>query len=235
VCKDWGSTGFLWNTTVVSGELATWQDFLDAAMGAASGNLSVLDTPINLLGLYFHANGIDWNTEDSAQLDAAEDFLVNQLATHIKAFDSYPSSKIAEGAYALSHAWNGDARQAYVRIEEAGGNPDDWKWALGAPETELWMDNYAIPTGAPNVDGAHAWINWLLTPEISIKDLNYHGYHSGMKKIDALLAELVPDLARGDMIFFSDAQVATMRTQTLNSAQDRQVDIYNKVKAKAGA
>ena len=36
-----------------------------------------------------------------------------------------------------------------------------------------------IATGAPNPEAAHAWINWLLTPEISIKDLLYHGYHSG--------------------------------------------------------
>ena len=99
-------------------------------------------------------------------------------------FDSYPSTKIAEGAYTLSMAWNGDARQAFVRIADAGGDPEEWKWALGAPATELWMDNYVIPTGAPNPDAAHAWINWLLTPEISIKDLNYHGYNSGMKNID---------------------------------------------------
>jgi spermidine/putrescine transport system substrate-binding protein len=131
-------------------------------------------------------------------------------------------------------AWNGDARQAFSRIADAGGNPDDWKWALGAPATELWMDNYSIPTGAPNPEAAHAWINWLLTPEISIRDLNYHGYHSGMKNIDALLEELIPDLELGDMIFFGDDLVKTMQTGAVNTAQDRLVDILNKVKAKAG-
>ena len=55
-----------------------------------------------------------------------------------------------------------------------------------------------------------------------------------MQNIDELLAELVPDLERGDMIFFDDAQVATMQTGEVNSAQDRLVDILNKVKAKAG-
>ena len=55
---------------------------------------------------------------------------------------------------------------------------DDWVWGLGAPETELWMDNYCIAAGAPNPDAAHAWINWILIPEVSIKDLDYHGYNS---------------------------------------------------------
>ena len=36
------------------------------------------------------------------------------------------------------------------------------------------------------------------------------------------------------MIFFTDEQVATMQTGAVNSAQDRTVDILNKVKAKAG-
>jgi spermidine/putrescine transport system substrate-binding protein len=234
VCKDWGSTGWMWNAAEIDKDIATWNDFMDVSMNEASGNVAVLDSANNLTGMYYWANGINWTTEKKEDLDAAEAFLVDEYAQHIKAFDSYPSTKIAEGAYTLAMAWNGDARQAFVRIEEAGGNPEDWKWALGAPATELWMDNYCIATGAPNPDAAHAWINWLLTPEISIKDLNYHGYNSGMKNMPALLAELVPDLVNGDMIFFTDEQVATMQTGAVNSAQDRTDDILNKMKAKAG-
>jgi spermidine/putrescine transport system substrate-binding protein len=234
VCKDWGSTGWMWDTTKIKADIKTWGDFSTACMTEASGNCSVLDTAPNLAGMYFWANDINWTTEKKEDLDACEAFLVDKFAEHIKAFDSYPSTKLAEGAYSISMAWNGDARQAFSRIADAGGNPDDWKWALGAPATELWMDNYSIPTGAPNPEAAHAWINWLLTPEISIRDLNYHGYHSGMKNISALLTELVPDLKLGDMIFFGDDLVKTMQTGAVNSAQDRLVDILNKVKAKAG-
>jgi spermidine/putrescine transport system substrate-binding protein len=235
VCKNWGSTGYMWNTTIVPDDIVTWADFIKAAQGPASGQVSVLDTAVNLAGMYFFANDIDWNTEEAADLDAAEKFLVEEFAQHIKGFESYPSTKMAEGAYALCMAWNGDARQGYSRIEEAGGNPDEWKWALGSPTTELWMDNYCIAAGAPNVDAAHAWINWILAADISIQDLQYHGYNSGMKEMPALIGELAADLTRGDMIFFGDEQVKTMKTQKITSAQDRLVDIYNKVKAAAGA
>ena len=68
---------------------------------------------------------------------------------------------------------------------------------------------------------------------ISIKDLEYHGYHSGMKMIDQLIAELSPDLTYADMIFFTEEQVATMKTGAVNSAQDRIVEITDKAKAKA--
>jgi spermidine/putrescine transport system substrate-binding protein len=233
VCKDWGSTGWIYNKTVITTEIKTWNDFFDATAGPASGRTSWLDTAPNVCGPYFWANGINWTTEDTADLDACEEFLVSNMAKHIKAFDSYPSTALAEGAYDLSMAWNGDARQAFARIADAGGNPEDWVWGLGAPATELWMDNYAIAAGAPNPEAAHAWINWLLTPEISIKDLTYHGYHSGMKQIDKLMAELAPEAPLVDMIFFPEEQVKTMETGAVNSAQDRLVDILDKVKAAA--
>ena len=234
VCKDWGSTGWFWDSTKIKGDIATWSDFIKACQTDGSGNCSVLDTSTNICGMYFFANGIDWNTEKKEDLDACEKFLVDEFAQHIKGFESYPSSKLAEGAFSLAMAWNGDARQAYVRIKDAGGNPDDWKWGLGAPDTELWMDNYCIAAGAPNPEAAHAWINWLLTPEISIKDLDYHGYNSGMKDIGKLIEQLVPDLARPEMIFFSDEQVKSFHTEQINTAQQRKVDILSKVKAKAG-
>ena len=235
VCKNWGTTGFFYDTTKIKKELNTWQDFLDACMGEASGQCAVIDAPPNFVGPYFWANGIDWNTEDKASIDAAEDFLVNKLAPHIKAFDSYPSTKLAEGAYTLAMAWNGDARQAYFRIKDAGGTPENWRWVLGAPDTELFMDTFCIAAGSPNTEAAHAWINWILIPENSIKDLEYHGYHTGMKEMEQLITELAPDLVKGDMIFFKPEEVKTMHTQVLNSSIDRFVDILNKAKAKAGA
>ncbi len=234
VVKDWGTVGYFYDSSKISRELTTWQDFIDVSMGEASGNSAVIDTAPNFCGMYFWANGINWNTEDAAQLDACEKFLVNDFAKHIKAFDSYPSTKLAEGAYSIAMAWNGDARQAYVRIAEAGGNPDDWKWVLGSPNTELWMDVYCIPAGAPNPEAAHAWINWGLVPEISVQDLSYHGYNTGMKNMSALIAEIAPDLAKPEMIFFGDDQVKTMQTQVINTSIDRLVDILNKAKAQAG-
>jgi len=235
VCKNWGTTGFFYDTTKISKELNTWQDFLDACMGEASGQCAVIDAAPNYAGPYFWANGIDWNTEDKAALDAAEKFLVDELAQHVKAFDSYPSTKLAEGAYTLAMAWNGDARQACFRIKDAGGTPENWRWVLGAPDTELFMDTFCIAAGSPNTEAAHAWINWILIPENSIKDLEYHGYHTGMKEMEQLISELAPDLVKGDMIFFKPEEVKTMHTQVLNSSIDRLVDIWNKAKAKAGA
>ncbi len=230
--RDWGSTGYIYDSSKINRKLTTWADFLDATANEFKGNVSWLDTSDNVLGPYFWANGISWNTEKVEDLDAAEKALV-ALAPNIKAFDSYPSSKIAEGAYGLSAAWNGDARQAYVRIVDAGGDPEPWTWVLGAPMTEIWMDHYAIPADAKNVDGAYAWINSMLEPETAFTDLSYIGYNMTVKGTQPM-AEAAK-LEKLDMIYFTPEQLKTMEEGVVNSAQDRKVDIFNKVKAAAGA
>jgi spermidine/putrescine transport system substrate-binding protein len=231
VCKAWGTTGWLYDTSVVTTEIATWSDFLTAAQTEASGATSVLDSPPNIVGLYFWANGIDWNTEDAAELDACEEFLVNELAPHIKAFDSYPGLTLIGGSYALAHIWNGDARAALLAVAEGGGDPEQYRWGIGAPETELWMDNWCIVDGAANEDAAYDFINFVLDPANSARELQYHGFHTGLKGIE----EAVGDIELKDMVFFTPDQVATMRAGDVNSAQDRRVDILSKVKAAAGA
>ena len=229
VPKDWGSTGWIYDNTALTTPLETWQDFIDAAMGPASGNVSVLDTPQEILGIYFWANGIDWNTTDEAELDAAEDFLVNQFAPHIKAFDSYPGIALTEGNYALSQVWNGDARQGLVAVEESGGDPTQYTWGLGAPTTELWMDTWVIAKGA-DLDAAHDFINYILDVDVSAKELEFHGYNTAVKGIQ----EMMQDVSYPEMIFFDAEQVKTMQPGVVNEAQDRQVEIYNNLKAAAG-
>jgi spermidine/putrescine transport system substrate-binding protein len=232
ICKDWGSTGWIYDKTIVTREIKTWADFIDVAMNEASGNTSVLDAPVDVTGIYFWANGIPWTTTDPEQLAACEDFMVNQFAQHIKAFDSYPGINLTQGNYALSQAWNGDARQGLVSIEAAGGDPAEYGWAaVGAPETELWMDNWVIMKDAANLDAAYNFMNYILEPAVSAKEIAFHGYNTAVLGSRELLPAETPYL---DMVYFTDEEVSRMRAGSLDN-QDATVAIYNKVKAAAGA
>jgi spermidine/putrescine transport system substrate-binding protein len=229
VPKDWGSTGWIYDKTKVKSDIKTWGDFGDVAMGEASGATSVLDAPGDITAIYFWANGIDWATTEKKYLDQAEDYVVNKLAPHIKAYDSYPGIALTEGKYALSQAWNGDARQGLLSTDE----PDRYVWGLGAPITELWMDNWCIVKGAEHPNAAHAWINFILDPKVSLKDLAYHGYNTAISGVQEE-AEAA-GLEYLDMVFFPDELVKTMDPGAVNEAQGRLVDIWNKAKAASGA
>lgn len=230
ICKAWGTTGFVYDTTVIDRELKDWNDFIDAAKNEASGRTSLLDDPAELTGLYFWSNGIPWNTTDEAELAAAEAFLVDELAPHISAFDSYPGgSAIPQATQALMQSYNGDARLGMLESP----NPERWKFVLGSPSTELWMDNWAIPAGAPHPEAAHAFIDYVLAPENAISELDYIGYHTGAKDIEQVAADA--GLPMLDLVFFTPEQLATMQEGELTEAQERIVQIWNKTKAAAGA
>jgi spermidine/putrescine transport system substrate-binding protein len=230
ICKAWGTTGYVYDTTLITRQLSSWADFLDAAQNEASGKTSVLDDPGDLTGMYFWANGIDWNTTDEAELTAAEEYLVGTLAPNIAAFDSYPGgAAIPQATHVLMQVWNGDARIGILESPD----PERWQWVFPGPETEIWMDNWAIAAGAPNPEAAHAFINYVLEPENSLAELDYIGYHTGATGIEEAAAEA--ELPMLDLVFFTPEQIETMREGEVNEAQQRRVDIWNKTKAAAGA
>jgi len=227
VCKDFGSTGWIYDNTVIKTPITSWSDFIKAAQTEASGLTSVLDVASDVCGIYFWANGIDWTTEDAAQLDACEDMIVNQLAPHIKSFNSYPGIDLAQGNYLLSQVFNGDARQGLLSVDD----PERYTFGFGAPVSELWMDNWCILKGAKNRDAAYNFLNFILTPENSATDLAFHGYDTGITGVRELLPQ---DIKFLDMVFLTPDLLTTLVPGEVNSAQDRQVAILDKARAKAG-
>lgn len=230
ICKAWGTTGFVYDNTVITRELKTWADFLDAAQNEASGRTALLDDPAGVIGPFFWKDDQDWNTTDEAQLTAARDFLVDELASHIVAFDSYPgASAIPQATHVLMQAWNGDARLGIMESSD----PDRWTWVLPGPATELWMDNWAIAAGAPHPEAAHAFIDWSMTPDSMLQNMDYIGYHVGGKDLEQVAADAGMEMT--DLLFFTPQQLETMREGELNDSQGRRVEIWNEMKAAAGA
>jgi spermidine/putrescine transport system substrate-binding protein len=227
VVKDWGSTGYLYDARVITSQLRDWRDFfLVAKQKGVSGKVSVLEVPSALTGLVFWRDGIDWTTTDDADLDHAEQVLREELAPHLRAFDSYPVSAMLEGAYVLSQAWNGYARVAVLE------DPERYKWVLGAPKTELWVDSWTILANAQHPEAAHAWINYILDPEVSAREVDFHGFNTGVRGIE----DFVPrDSAARDMIFFTEEELSRFVPLQLTAAFERTQAIFNTVRAAAGA
>lgn len=230
VCKNWGTTGYAYDTRVVTRELTSWADFLDVAQNEASKNVSVLEDPWEVTSMYFAANGIDPNTTKKADLDAAEQFLVHKLAPHIKAFNSSAvQSGIPEETFALMQAFNGDVRQALL-VSDA---PDAWKFVYPTPTANIWMDTWAIAMGSQNMDAAYAFIDFMLEPEVSFRELDYIGYNTGVTGVEKMAEER--KFERPDLVFPSEEVVKRLTPAVVNEAAERLVSIVNRMMAKAGS
>jgi spermidine/putrescine transport system substrate-binding protein len=85
--------------------------------------------------------------------------------------------------------------------------------------------------GAKNINAAYAWINNILDPKVSLTELTYTGYNTGVKDIEATAQSSGVKLT--DMIFFTPDQVSAMVPSVINEAHQQRVDIWNKMKAAA--
>jgi spermidine/putrescine transport system substrate-binding protein len=227
VAKNWGATGYVYDRRVIREAPRGWAAFFKtAAMPGVSGKVSVSTTPADLTGMVFWRDGIDWRTEKREDLDHAERVLLAELAPHIKAFDSYPGPGMLEGSYVLSQAFNGDARGVVAE------DPDRYGWMLGAPKTELWVDHWAILATARHPEAAHAWINFMLDPAVAARETAFHGYATAVQGTRELLPGTV---TLPEMIYLTGSERGRLVPGEVNSAQDRLVAIYNRVKARAGA
>lgn len=228
VPKDFGTTGYVYDSTVITRELKTWGDFWDAAQNEGSGKMSLLEDPGEIAYAYFLWKGIDPNTTDEDHLEEYRVFITETIAPHVQAFESYPSGTIAQNGRVLAHAWNGDGRQGILENED----PTRYKYVTPTEGGNLWQDNWAIVKGAPNADAAHAFIDYVLDPKVSLKELEYIGYNTAVSGIQEMATEA--GVKMPELIFFTPEQVDKFVFAKLTDAEQTVVSIYDELTAAAG-
>ena len=85
---------------------------------------------------------------------------------------------LASGEICLVVGWSGDIKQAQKRAAEAKDGVEIG-YAIPKEGAQMWFDNLAIPKDAKNVAEAHAFIDYLLRPEVAAKNSNFLGYANG--------------------------------------------------------
>ena len=223
--KDFGTTGYIYDKTIITRKMTSWQDFADAAkLPQVSGRVSLLDDPDDVIGIPLWIKNIDWNTTDASKIRAANQWLIKNLAPHIKNLDSYPGSTggLTNGSYVLSQAWNGDARQVLVQ------NPKRFVWVVPTPKTEIWVDCWSLAKGAKNIDTAHAFINYIIDPHVSANEMEYTGYNTAVANVQNYLPKNTP---QKDVIFLTPAQRQRMVAYVVNQSFPLRTQLYANFKA----
>jgi spermidine/putrescine transport system substrate-binding protein len=180
VSKNWGTTGFAVNTNHTGGTTpTTWKEFFDLTQTTFTGRTMVHDYQLTTIGAALKAFGYSFNSIDPAELAKAEELL---LATkpHLFAISSDYQPSMRSGDAWMTIAWTGDAKQLNRDLPEI-------VYVLGKEGGELWSDFYAIPKGAPHRDAAYALINFLLKPEVNVREALFHGYPVADARVNALL------------------------------------------------
>ena len=196
----WGTNGIGYNVDKVKAALGT--DKLDSwAILFEPENLkklskcgvSFMDSPDEVYPAVLQYLGLDPNSTNPDDYKKAEAQLL-KVRPYITYFHSSKYiSDLANGNICVAFGYSGDVFQARSRAEEAKKGVNIG-YAIPKEGANLWFDLLAIPKDAKNVKEAHAFINYLLQPEVIAKISDYVGYANPNPKAGELMnAELRQD------------------------------------------
>ena len=117
---------------------------------------------------------------------------------------------LANGDICLAVGYSGDVLQARDRAAEAGNNVNI-VYSIPKEGALIWLDAMRIPADAPHPDEAHAFINFMLQPEIAARNSNYVFYANGNLASQQFLDE---DVMSDTAIYPDEATLAKLYTTT---------------------
>lgn len=113
--------------------------------------------------------------------------------------------------------WSGDA------IQMQKDNPNI-KFVMPKEGCMLWSTSMEIPTGAPNVAAAEAWMNFVYDPKVQADIAEYVNYVTPVKGVKPILAKRDPKLAKSKLIFPTKAYTKNCTFEpVLDGEQGREV------------
>ena len=178
----WGTIGIGYNPQMVKKVLGTdvidsWGALFnpDQASKLATCGLTLLDSPEDVSAGAKIYLGIDLNSESAEDLARVESLLA-AVRPHVRYFDSAQHrNDLASGEICVAFLWNGDLLQARGAAA-AAGSPVHLAYALPREGSGIWLDAVAIPADAPHPQNAHAFLNYLMEPEVIAAVSNAIGY-----------------------------------------------------------
>ena len=173
----------------------------------------MLDSSDDILTTALHYLGLDPDSIDPKDLQKAAD-LVMAIRPSVRKFHSSEYlNALAGGEICLVVGWSGDIKQAQKRAAEAK-NGVEIAYAIPKQGAQMWFDNLAIPKDAKHVAEAHAFIDYLLRPEVAAKNSNLVAYANG----NLASQKLIDPVVLNDPSVYPDA--ATMARLYVIHAHD---------------
>lgn len=181
----WGTTGLGYNPVMVKKALGidsidSWGAIFDPAIASklAKCGITMLDAPEDVFEAGEIYLGNDPGNEDLQELAAVE-ALVTKVRPFVRSFDANQHvNALASGEICISLSWSGLMLQARDRGAVATRRIDV-NYVIPNEGAPLWFDTAAIPADAPHPVNAHAFLNFLMEPEVIAAISNDVGYANG--------------------------------------------------------
>jgi len=195
----WGTIGIGYNTKKVKEALGvdaidSWDAVFKPENMEKLNTCGVyfLDAASDVISTALHYLKLDPSSSSADDVAKAETLLLS-IRPYIRKFHSSEMiNALANGDICVAVGFSGDLYQARDRAEEAKQGVEI-AYVIPKEGAQMWFDQMAIPADAKHVDEAHAFINYMLKPEVAAKASNYVFYANGNKASQPLLDKAIID------------------------------------------
>ncbi len=186
----WGTTGLCYRSDLLKEAPTSWYDLLNPT-DDLKGKITMLATDRWLMAAGLKALGFSVNDTDEAHVALAKDLLITAKRSLLSYDDTTFYSKLVSGEAVLVHAWDGWCNYGIAENK-------DIKFVVPKEGSDMWVDTMVIPAAGANKDGAMAFIDYILRPDVhkSVAELTLYKVpnQKAMEALDPTLIETYPNL-----------------------------------------
>ena len=212
----YGTTGLAVDTSHVPDPPDSWAEFFAVPEGS-DGSIGMMNDQVEVIHAVLRAIGTTPCSTDPADYARAEE-LLDGFKPSVSVINSDGIiERMAAGENSMHMEWNGAAYRSWLE------NPN-LVYVYPSDGLTLWQDNFAVPSGAPNLAQAKVFINWMLDPRNIAEATNWNAYGNAIVGSDAFVD---PDLASSPMVVPGPEQLAF--AAPVESCSIEAIDLYDRL------
>lgn len=166
----WGTTGILFRGKKIHPDSASYSMLFDAKN--TKGNFSLLNESRSMLSMALQAIGYDANSIKQEEINKAVDYILQaKKDPHFVGFDGSVAgkNKVLSGENWAAIVFNGEAQAAINKDSTL-------QFVIPKEGSFMWVDAMLISSKAANVEGAYAFMNYILDAEVGAKLAKFINY-----------------------------------------------------------
>ena len=175
----YGVLGIIYNKDLVTDPVDSWNILWNDKYAS---KILMYDSIRDSMGASLSRLGFSMNETNEANINAARDALIAQKPLVMAYVTDNVKSLMATKDAAMAVVYSGDA--SIIMSDN-----DTLAFAVPKEGSNAFYDNFVIPKNAKNPELAEKFINYMLTPEVAAKNVEYVGYSTPVTQAVSLLDE----------------------------------------------
>ncbi|MFI6797661.1 spermidine/putrescine ABC transporter substrate-binding protein [Streptosporangium canum] len=151
----WGTTGICYRTDLVKTPPTSWNDILNPP-AEAKKKVTMMTTERWLALPAVKALGLSVNTKSDEDLEKIKAKLIEAKPNLLRYDDVDFGKRLVSGEAVMVEAWDGWCPTSEKNIE----------FVVPKEGSDLWVDTMVVLKSSKNKEAAHAFVNFILDPEI---------------------------------------------------------------------